>query len=94
MITEYTEVEYRKAQDEVEPDKIYSLIDMSREGVFWWITDIRSYKKILEADKKLGDVLQPDVTGKGRRKRYQIKGRNIIKFLEEYGPGIELYNEA
>lgn len=94
MTTEYNKTKYREAQEEVEPDREYSLVEMSEQRLLWWIKDIRSYKRILEADKKLDDILKPDVTGKGRRKRYKIKGRNIIKFLEEYGPGIELYSEA
>ena len=81
-----------RSQD-IKPNKTYNLPDLMRMNVFWWIKDRRQYQRIFELDAKYLNLLQVEITGEGRGKRYLVKGRNIIKFFRKYEYGINLLNE-
>ena len=94
MTRRYNKTGYRESIEKVDPEVNYDLATMVREDIFWWVKDIRSYRAIVEADKLTQKILAVRKTGEGLGTRYQIKGRTIIKFLEVYGPGIELTQQT
>ena len=81
---------YHKALRKVDLKREYNITEMMRDRLFWWVGDIRSYRKIIKAAKH---VLSPVITGSGKGARYKIKGRNISRFIKEYGPGIEFITQ-
>jgi len=94
MTREYNIQRYDKIIDKVDPEVSYDLATMVRENIFWWVKDIRSYRAIVEADQLTQKILVVRKTGEGLGTRYQIEGRSIIKFLEVYGPGIQLTQQT
>lgn len=94
MTREYNKQRYESVIDKVDPEVSYDLATMVREDIFWWVKDIRSYRAIVEADQLTLKILVVRKTGEGLGTRYQIEGRSIIKFLEVYGPGIQLTQQT
>lgn len=94
MTREYNKSRYEMVIDKVDPEVSYDLATMVREDIFWWVKDIRSYRAIVEADQLTHKILVVRKTGEGLGTRYQIEGRSIIKFLEVYGPGIQLTQQT
>lgn len=94
MTREYNKARYEMVIDKVDPEVSYDLATMVREDIFWWVKDIRSYRAIVEADQLTQKILVVRKTGEGLGTRYQIEGRSIIKFLEVYGPGIQLTQQT
>lgn len=74
----------------IEPDRDYNLSHIKDEGLFPWVRNIRTVRRIVHQDKATENVLKAVITGEGRALDYKIKGRNISKFLEKYGPGFML----
>ncbi len=74
----------------IEPLRDYNLSHIKDEGLFPWAKNIRTVRKIVHQDKVTENVLKAVITGEGRALDYKIKGRNISKFLEKYGPGFML----
>ena len=68
----------------------YTLPELMRRRVFWWIGSRPSHMRLLDWDAKEQNILQPKVQGDGHGNRYTIEGKNIIKFFRVYGPGINL----
>lgn len=71
----------------VEPAKEYNLSNIRDEALFPWAKDIRTIRKIVKRDGTDKNILKCATTGTGRALDYKIKGKNIILFLELYGPG-------
>jgi len=74
----------------IKKDKMYCLSEMVDEKMFNWISDYKSYRNLVEKDFFKENILQTETTGTGVGKRYYIKGRNIIKFINKYGDGLSL----
>lgn len=71
-----------------EPEREYGLSEMTQEGIFPWAKDLKSIRTIIARDLNGANLLKTRIEGEGRRKRYTVKAKNIIKFLETYGPGL------
>lgn len=71
----------------IDPEKEYNLSHITVEGLFPWVKNIRTVRKIVQRDTKGENMLKTSMTGEGRALDYRIKGKNIIKFLEKYGEG-------
>ena len=68
--------------------KWYSLSDLVEHNLFAWCNgDIRRYRNVVVADKKGKDYLKTMIIGSGKGTRYQIKGKNIINFLNKVERG-------
>lgn len=74
----------------VRPKETYGITELARTGVFWWIKDHRAYRNTILTDRNWENILEADMKGEGKGKRYEIKGRNISRFIKRYGPGLEL----
>lgn len=77
----------RTAIKSVDPDREYNLTHIKREGLFPWAIDVRTIRKAVKRDFWGENLLKAEISGTGKGADYKIKGRNIIKFLEKYGPG-------
>ena len=69
----------------IKPKQIYAPADLVRMGTFPWARDHRTIVKLIERDRSGENLLQANIEGEGRGLRYQIEGKNIIKFLNKYG---------
>lgn len=67
------------------PEKIYSRMDIEEMRLMPWAKNGRTICKFIDADIVGKNILDAAVTGEGGRRRYQIKAKNLIKFLEQYG---------
>lgn len=74
----------------IEPDRNYNLSNIRDEQLFPWARDIRTVRKIVLRDDSGERMLKVKITGEGRTLDYKIKGKNIIQFLNKYGPGFAL----
>jgi len=64
----------------IKASKDYSLYGLMKMGAFPWIKSYNSYLKLaLTERKKLGLM----IIGEGKGTSYRIKGKNLIKFLNE-----------
>lgn len=81
---------YRGHSIQIDKNAEYDISELAKMGVFWWIKNRRMYLDIVKQDSKLDNLLKVETTGEGKGTRYKIKGSNIIRFYEVYGPGINL----
>lgn len=67
----------------IQPEKVYSALELTKLKVIPGITDYRAYmKRILEdAAKGRNSILKPTILGEGKSKRIYIKGENLIKYV-------------
>ena len=89
MIREYNKSMLKDTIDKINPKETYDISEMVEKEMFWWVKDFRSYISIIMHDYRNENIMQTEITGEGRGIRYQIKGRNIINFIINYGLGIE-----
>lgn len=68
----------------------YDLSRVARERLLWGQKDVRKVRELVNKDREGRNILNAEMVGEGLGTRYQIKGANIIKFLEVYSPGVEL----
>lgn len=54
------------------------------------VKDIRTLRKLVQRDLWGENLLKAEIQGEGRGMRYRIRGANIIKFLDKYGPGFAM----
>lgn len=73
---------------EKNPEQEYGLSEITQKGLFPWTKDIKNVSAIVARDLKGANLLKAEITGKNQGRRYVIKAKNIIKFLEVYGPGL------
>lgn len=68
-------------KEKIDPKVWYSLTDISVGEFFPWLgRDPRSYRRLIDSDRKGKNRLKAVIMGVGRLKRYQILGKNIISF--------------
>ena len=61
--------------------------DIRELRLFPWATSDRSIVKIIEQDAHFGEnILRTQIYGEGRQRRYYIRGSHLIRFIEKYGP--------
>lgn len=68
----------------IKPKQSYGPADIARMGTFPWARDHRTIVKLIDQDMAGENLLQANVTGTGRQRRYEIEGKNIIKYLNKY----------
>lgn len=61
---------------------------MRAQRFFPWALNDRTIVKLIERDRCNENVLHSWVDGVGRQRRYIVKGRYIIKYIEKYGPAL------
>lgn len=71
-----------------EPNREYSLSDITRERLFPWAKDLKTIRSIVHRDLNGENLLKAQVEGTGRTTRYTVKGKNLVRFLTIYGPGL------
>lgn len=69
----------------IKPKQLYSAADIARAETFPWARDQRTIAKLIEQDMQGENILQASVSGEGRQRRYEMEGKNIIKYLTKYG---------
>ena len=73
----------------VDPTREYNLSQIRDEGIFPWARNIRTIRKLVKQDYWGGNFLKARIGGENKYGvEYSIRGRDIIKFLKEYGPGL------
>lgn len=70
--------------------KIYTLEDINREKLFPWALRRREVRKTILADRRVENIIDAQITGEGRARRWRIEEENLKKFLDKYGPGLLL----
>ena len=93
MIRVYNKNMLKDTIKKIEPEKTYDISEMVEVGMFWWVKDFRSYISIIMHDYRNEKIMQTKITGEGRGIRYEIKGRNIINFINNYGLGISFQSQ-
>lgn len=74
----------------IDPKRSYNLTNIKDEGLFPWTTDVRTIRKVVQQDMIGSKMLKTVVTNEKYGLRYQIKGSNLILFLNKYGEGFIL----
>lgn len=67
------------------PEKEFSQAEFRIHRLFPWAIDSRTWGKIIHADIAGENILKTRIEGEGYTKRYLIKGKNIIKYINKYG---------
>lgn len=93
MIRVYNKDMIKDTIKKIDDKKTYDISEMVEIGMFWWIKDFRSYISVIMHDYRNQNIMQTKITGEGRGIRYQIKGRNIINFINNYGLGISFQSQ-
>lgn len=70
----------------IKPKRIYTASDIVTGAYFPWARNYRTVLKLIENDMAGENILQAVEEGEGRQRRFQIQGRNIIKYIKKYGP--------
>lgn len=66
----------------------YSLMEAQRLGLIPWARNVRTLRKIIDADIESGNLFGAIVTGTASQRRYLLTARGIIKYLQTYGPAL------
>jgi len=93
MIRVYNKSMLKDTLKKIDAKKTYDISEMVEIGMFWWVKDFRSYIGVIMHDYRSRNIMQTKITGEGRGIRYQIKGRNIINFINNYGLGISFQSQ-
>jgi hypothetical protein len=72
----------------IEPKRIYTASDLVTGAYLPWARNIRTVKKLVDNDMAGENILNATIDGEGRQRRYQIEGKNIIKYIKKYGPAL------
>lgn len=72
----------------IEPKRIYTASDLVTGAYLPWARNIRTVKRMIDTDMAEENILQAIVEGEGRQRRYQLQGKNIIKYIKRYGPAL------
>lgn len=70
-----------KRFQKIDPNKTYSIKEITDLGLFYFCSDIRTVRAWVEKDRLSKNKLKAIISGDKRGKRYYIKGINIITFL-------------
>lgn len=65
----------------VDPERWYSIKDVTDLGLFPWCKDFKTIRSWIQRDKKGKNILRVVVTGKGQQRRYKILGRHLLEFV-------------
>ena len=73
----------------IHPEQLYSIIEIVNNGFFYWRRARPSVMRLVKADRDDKNYLKADIVrGKTiNRKRYYIKGKNIIRFIHAFENG-------
>lgn len=88
MIRVYNNNMLKDTIKNIDPKETYDISQMVEKKMFWWIKDFRSYISVIMHDYRNDNLMKTKITGEGRGIRYEIKGRNIINFINNFGLGI------
>lgn len=72
--------------ERINPKQEYSITDIKKAGLFPWVKNHRTLKKIIMTDFFGQNVMKAKIKGEGRQARYFVRGENITKFIKIYGP--------
>lgn len=64
----------------------YTVQGIREANIFPWARNERTIARIIRQDMKEGNELCARIEGEGNGRRYFVKGKNIIKYIERYGP--------
>lgn len=79
-----------KRMGKIDPKKTYDLSNIIALGVFP-IKNIQTLRRLVIRDLWDGEnLLKTKIIGFGRGKRYEIKGKDINRYLARYGKGLAL----
>lgn len=67
----------------VDPKKIYTATEISKQRLIPWAKDSRIIAKILRSG-----VIETKISGQGQARRYRVKGSEIIKYLKKHGEAL------
>lgn len=93
MIRVYNKNMLESTIKKIDPKETYDISQMVDTQMFWWVKDFRSYISIVMNDYRKDNIMKTKITGEGRGIRYEIKGRHIINFINNYGLGIAFQSE-
>lgn len=65
----------------IDPKRWYSLNEMYRENLLYWISSRDAYRRAITTDMLGENILKTKTFGIGNGKTYRIEGKNIIKYL-------------
>ena len=68
-------------------DQMHTLVDIVRDQRIPGVRDIRKYRKLIDADRRCKNYLQPVIIGTGNGRRYMIKESNLRRFLAAVDKG-------
>lgn len=73
---------------ELNRTKEFGLRDLSRFKIFPWARNYRTIRRIVDTDLAGENILHARVEGEGQGRRYYIRGSEIIKYINKYGPAL------
>jgi hypothetical protein len=76
-----------KTKQKIDPEKFYGLIEIVDLKLFPWCKDVKMVRNWVHKDRLTKNKLKAIIEGDERRKRYHIKGSNIIEFLKAIEEG-------
>jgi len=69
----------------IDPKREYTATEILDQKLFPWARHPQTLARMISKDLTGENLLEAQVFGEGKRKRYLIKGRSISKFLKKYG---------
>lgn len=70
-----------KVKNKIKPSEYYSLKDIVQYGMLPWYSSFEYVRKVVRKDYQNRNIMKAIITGEGTNRKYQIKGENIIKFI-------------
>jgi hypothetical protein len=71
----------------IDPKRTYSLIDIAREEILPWGSNIATVRKWVLKDRMSKNKLKAVIVGHGLSTKYYIKGANLIEFIANVEDG-------
>lgn len=68
----------------VDPKKVYTATEIKDLGLIPWARDTRVIARILNSG-----IIEAEISGKNKQKRYLVKGKSIIKYIKKHGPALK-----
>lgn len=68
------------------PTEWYTLTSLEKLGLIPWARNARTIRKIIDADKRTGNILEARVTGSATKRRYLVRRDTLLEYLLTYGP--------
>lgn len=70
----------------LKPKQTYTLMNIAQGGYIPWAKDHRTIVRIIEQDRQGANLLDAQVEGEGRARRYLITGKNLKNYLNKTAP--------